>query len=100
MQFSFARFVIAPVMAASLFLVHCGKVDRLEDCQQICDHFETCVDTNFDVSDCRSRCEERGDDDAAFDRQVDYCETCVEQNNACADTTAQCKDECATIVTF
>ena len=100
MQVSLARLLLGPALATSLFLVHCGKVDRLEDCQQICDHYEECVDDSFDVSKCRSRCEERGDDDAAYDRKVDYCETCVEQNDACADTTANCAEQCASIVTF
>jgi hypothetical protein len=100
MKSSFTRLVLAPAMAASLFLLHCGKVDRLEDCQQICSQYENCVDDDFDVSKCRDRCEERGDDDSKYDREIDYCETCIEQNNACADTGAQCVEECAPIVNF
>lgn len=86
--------------ATSLLLVHCGSdsFDAAKDCQQICQKYEDCVDSDFDVSACANNCRDRADVDSAFDAKADACESCIDTNESCAESGAQCTAECAAVV--
>ena len=77
----------------------CGdnEVDRLIDCQQICSRYSDCFDSDYDVGECRSSCEDEADADADFEDRVDACENCLD-GASCTEGTASCIDECAGIV--
>ena len=76
----------------------CDEADELVDCQNICSRYKTCLaDDKFDVSDCRSKCEEKADKEQGFAEQADKCEACVD-DRSCSNATWNCTNECAAII--
>jgi hypothetical protein len=73
------------------------EVDRVTDCQQICERYSDCFDGSYDVSACRTRCADNARDSETFDQQVDQCENCFD-DRSCTSTVFGCTSECMTIV--
>lgn len=92
-----AKMFAAVVAAFSVVVaIGCEEIDILTDCQQICDKYEDCFDADYDVSQCRSRCDENADAEAFADK-VDACETCLD-DKSCAGSAFNCATECGGIV--
>jgi hypothetical protein len=72
-------------------------VDRITDCQQICERYSDCFDASYDVSACRTRCVDNARDSANFDQRVDECENCLD-DRSCTSAVFGCGTECTTIV--
>ena len=75
----------------------CSEADELVDCQKICSRYEECVDDEFDVSECRSKCETNADKDEAFAKKADECESCVD-DKSCTGAVFNCGVQCVGIV--
>lgn len=90
----------AAAVSVALFTVHCGSetFDAAKDCQQICNKFEDCVDSDFDTSACADRCRDLSDGDSDFQSKRDTCEACIDANEACAEAGTQCAAECAPVI--
>lgn len=61
--------VIAIACSVVPLALACGaedEIDRTLDCHGICDNYQDCFDSDYDVSECRDRCEDEGDRDANF----------------------------------
>ncbi len=75
----------------------CSDADELIDCQQICSRYQSCFDNGYDVSACRSRCENKADEDKAFADRVDACEKCID-DRSCTSSVFSCSAQCAGVV--
>lgn len=86
---------------ASAFAIFSGacanEIDRLTDCQDICQRYADCFDSSYDVSSCRNRCADSARDSETFDQDVDECENCLD-DRSCASATFACTGECSGVV--
>lgn len=89
-------FALFLTSSAIVVAVGCNEIDILTDCQQICDKYEDCFDADYDVSQCRSRCDENADAEAFADK-VDACENCID-DKTCSGAAFNCATECGGIV--
>jgi len=74
----------------------CDTVDQAVDCAKVCQRYDDCVDDDYDVAACRSRCEDRAANDEGFADSADACESCID-DRACVES-FPCIGECAAIV--
>jgi hypothetical protein len=74
----------------------CNAIDTLTDCQNICDKYQDCFEPDYDVSECRARCQENSDDDDFAD-QVDVCENCID-DRTCEAGAFACGADCDRVV--
>ncbi len=66
-------------------------------CQDVCHSYEYCVDPNYDVAACRSRClDGTGQDDLLHERLGD-CDDCLDES-FCGDGVYPCGGVCAGFV--
>lgn len=75
----------------------CDKADEIFDCQSVCSKYKECIQSDYDVGGCRSRCSEKSEKDTDFRRKADVCEACI-SNRSCTGATFNCATECAGIV--
>jgi hypothetical protein len=75
----------------------CGDLDRLTDCQQICERYGDCFDSTYDVATCRSGCVDSAENSSNFDQRVDNCENCLD-DRSCSSAAFTCTAECVGIV--
>jgi hypothetical protein len=71
--------------------------DEAGDCEEICDMYQECFDSNYDTDACYDNCTERADDMSNRD-QEDMCADCIDNNESCGDATFACTDDCIGIV--
>jgi len=96
MKSLFASIAFASLFAA--FTTGCtDEIDRITDCQDICSRYADCFDSSYDVSTCRSDCQDQAQNSADFDQRVDNCENCLD-DRSCQSSVFQCSAECAAIV--
>lgn len=90
--------VLAAVAVAGLVATFagCDSIENSIDCSRICDKYQDCIDPNYDVSACDSRCEENGDSEDFTDR-IDACESCID-DKTCGESAFSCANECVGIV--
>ncbi len=75
----------------------CGAVDRIYDCNQICNKYEECVNANYDVSACQTRCRDNAESSEAYEDKADDCQACID-DRSCAGAVFGCGAECVGIV--
>jgi hypothetical protein len=90
-----AAFALA--LGAGLWVPSCGEADRLYDCQSVCNRYQSCFDSGYDVSSCRSRCTDSAERDMDYQRKADDCEACID-DRSCSSATFSCAVRCAGIV--
>ncbi len=94
------KYKMVAVVGYMMLALSCSakdEADRLTDCQQICDKYASCYDKSYDVSACRSHCDDSAKNDKDFDNKVDNCENCLD-GKSCTDATFSCATECVGIV--
>lgn len=64
-------------------------VDQAVDCNDLCNRYADCFDTNYDRASCRDRCADVVENDA---RAANDCDTCLD-GRSCAGAFA-CGTEC------
>ena len=67
------------------------------DCNGICNRYQTCFDSKYDVSACASRCRDSAGKDDDYRRKADKCYGCL-NDKACAQATFSCALECLAVV--
>lgn len=67
------------------------------DCGTVCARWRECVDPNFDVAGCQSKCEGKAGKDRDFDDRLTHCESCTE-GRTCSETAANCIPSCVGVV--
>lgn len=90
-------FLLATAAVSGLALFSCGEAakeaEELIDCAGLCREYDECVDSDVDVTECTSNCENRSDVDEGFQERADRCEACLD-DKACAES-FPCATECA-----
>ena len=67
-------------------------------CQDICQSYENCVDPNYDVAACRSRClDKTSKDDEFLEARLGDCDDCLDES-FCGDGIYPCSGVCAGFV--
>ena len=79
-------------LMAGICSIGCGELDELADCQDICDDYQDCADSKYDVSKCRSDCESRSDKDEDFKSEVNTCSACTD-GKSCSEK-LKCSGDC------
>jgi hypothetical protein len=74
----------------------CDDIDQAFDCAQICQRYDDCVDSDYDVDGCTDRCETNADESDDFADQADACESCLD-DRTCSGI-FPCIDECIGVV--
>lgn len=72
----------------------CDEADQAIDCNQICNRYQECFDSDYDVGACVDRCEPMLESDP---HGADDCENCID-DRSCAGATFNCASECGQIV--
>ena len=74
-----------------------GPIENSVDCHRVCSRYESCFDSNYDVSGCETRCRSMANADASYQNDVDACEACID-DESCAAATFQCSAPCGSVV--
>jgi hypothetical protein len=75
----------------------CDEVDAAFDCHQVCERYQDCFDSNYDVGACRERCRMRSEQDSSTRAAADACEACID-DMSCSAATFSCTDDCISVV--
>jgi hypothetical protein len=75
----------------------CSTIDRIYDCNVICDRYKDCVDANYDDDACAERCQDEAADSEAYQDRADSCQACID-DRSCTGAVFNCASECAGIV--
>lgn len=73
------------------------EVDESVDCSDLCNRYQSCYDTNYDVAACRDRCEGLVDADGGRPRAANDCDTCLD-DRSCVSSAFTCNTECAGLI--
>lgn len=90
------RMTLVALVAAVLWLGGIAGCNLDRQCNSICERYQDCFDSEYDVRSCTDRCVRRAREDEEFEERLRGCENCVE-DQACAES-FDCVDECAGIV--
>jgi hypothetical protein len=74
----------------------CDKVEHAYDCNQICDRYQECLNSDYDTDACASRCRDKADD-TDYGNHAEDCQACID-DKSCVNATFSCASECAGIV--
>ncbi len=88
---SFAVFLCVPAGLA------CDTAKTAFDCQAVCSRYQSCFDSGYDVSACRSRCRDNAQKDNTWETKANNCASCID-DKSCTSATFNCATECAGIV--
>ena len=92
MKHPYASLILAGALLAPLLMsTSCTQAQERIDCQKVCDRYQECFDSDYDVAACVDRCDDTDDvNDAA------ECESCID-GLSCTESFA-CTTECAGLV--
>ena len=88
---------LTSLLSLSLSLAACDSAERIYDCASICNSYKECVDEDYDVTTCTSRCEDEASDSEAYEDKADKCQSCV-NDRSCTSAVFNCTDDCIGIV--
>lgn len=91
--------VRAPLVFSSMILASLlgfTACDQAADCAAVCTRYQTCFDDEYDVAACKSRCNERSDDED-FRARTNECDACIDERD-CIDTVFACGSECSAVI--
>ncbi len=90
------RALIAGAGILALTLVGCGDdIKNYVHCHEVCDRYQECAESSFDVNGCASRCSDKAGDDLAYSRSINECNACQE-TRSCAEA-AVCLPKCPNV---
>ena len=81
---------VGAVALPALMFVNCGAEETF-DCAKVCNRYQECFDSDYDVEACTDRCDDTDDVNDA-----DECESCID-GLSCTESFT-CTAECASIV--
>ena len=93
------RLIPAAVAALLLgnFAVACSDADNVVSCAQVCDKYQDCINSDYDVVECTTSCEDTANDSANRQKQLDSCASCID-DRSCTGAVFNCTTECATVI--
>jgi len=92
-----ASFMAAIVATATTLANGCGTADEIFDCQSVCQRYQDCYASDYDVDMCRQRCRSASENDPSVRQDADKCEACI-GDKSCISATFNCADSCSSIV--
>jgi hypothetical protein len=75
----------------------CDNIERIYNCDQICDKYKECADENYDDDACGERCRDNAAASEAFEDKADDCQACID-GESCVEAAFECGTECSGIV--
>jgi hypothetical protein len=81
----------------ALAVTGCNDVKNAYDCDHICERYQSCFDTSYDVDSCETKCKNNADSDDSFADKASSCQSC-EDGDSCVAAAFSCADDCADIV--
>lgn len=75
----------------------CDTAKAAFDCQSVCSRYQSCFDSSYDVSACRSRCRDKAANDSTWQDKASACASCID-DKSCTSATFSCTTECVGIV--
>jgi hypothetical protein len=75
----------------------CSDAKNVVSCAEVCDKYKSCINSDYDVPSCTSRCEDKANDSASRQDQLDSCNSCIE-DRSCTSAVFNCTTECATVI--
>lgn len=92
---------LIPVAALALVLgnaaLGCSDAKNVVNCAEVCDKYKSCINSDYDVASCTSKCEDKANDNAERQQQLDSCNSCIE-DRSCTSAVFNCTTECATVI--
>lgn len=88
------------VLSLALFVpgaLSCDSAKAAFDCQEVCSRYQSCFDSDYDVSECRSRCRDKAEDDKDWQNKASDCAACID-DKSCSSATFSCAADCVGIV--
>jgi hypothetical protein len=67
------------------------------NCSDVCGRYHECVDSNYDVAACETKCGDKAGKDRDFDDRLTHCRACSD-GRACSEIVANCIPACAGVV--
>jgi hypothetical protein len=92
--------LVWPCLAFALALSSvsaCDSADRIYDCASICDAYRDCLNEDYDVGACTTRCNDNASRSNSFKDRADACQKCI-NDRSCAGAVFGCAADCAGIV--
>ena len=73
------------------------EVSNKIDCHSVCNRYQSCFDSDYDVDGCTDRCESDANADEDRESRLEMCDACID-DKSCSEATFSCADECVGIV--
>lgn len=74
----------------------CDAIEHAYDCNQICNRYKECFNSDYDTSACASKCRDKAND-TDFGNHAESCQGCIE-GKSCVGASFSCAGECSGIV--
>lgn len=87
-------------LALALATAGCSSADAVSNhftCKDVCQTYADCLDSNYDVDECKSRCEDKANDSNSKQDSLDECHACIKDKSCVADI-ASCSGSCSNFV--
>jgi len=92
---------LIPAAALALLLgncaLGCSDAKNVVSCADVCDKYKSCINSDYDVTSCTTNCEDKANDSASRQDQLDSCDSCI-QDRSCSGAVFNCTTECATVI--
>jgi hypothetical protein len=89
--------LFAGMVAIGTFMSGCGAVENAIDCNGICNRYQSCYDSKYDVGACDSKCRDNANSDKDYMNKANACHDCL-GDKSCASATFNCGTQCIGIV--
>lgn len=94
----FASVLIALTFAVAACSDATDPVTNHFDCNDICESWRDCADSDYDVDGCRDRCEDDASDNDNKQTKLDNCHECLKNNDSCVSEAVSCASSCSAFV--
>ena len=94
-------FALALASLAAFAGVGCSAADPITnhfDCHDICQRYADCIDHDYDVDACESRCKSDASNSDDKQNKLDDCHDCIGDADSCIDDIAKCSSSCGAFV--
>jgi len=92
---------LIPAAALTLLLgnlaLGCADAKNVVSCAEVCNKYKSCINSDYDVASCTTQCEDKANDSASRQDQLDSCNSCIE-DRSCSGAVFNCTTECASVI--
>jgi len=92
---------LIPAAALTLLLgnlaLGCADAKNVVSCAEVCNKYKSCINSDYDVASCTTQCEDKANDSASRQDQLDSCNSCIE-DRSCSSAVFNCTTECASVI--